>query len=72
MARSCRMRDPPVVNRLRQRRQQAGLSQAALSERVGVSRQALAAIEASRQVPSTTLALELARQLRCSVETSFG
>jgi molybdate-binding protein/DNA-binding XRE family transcriptional regulator len=48
-----------------------GLSQAELARRVGVSRQALAAIESGRQVPSTALSLHLARVLRCTVEELF-
>ncbi|MCA9712564.1 MAG: helix-turn-helix domain-containing protein, partial [Myxococcales bacterium] len=48
---------------LRPRRVARGLSQSALADRVGVSRQALVAIEAGRQVPSTALALHLARAL---------
>src|SRR5690606_19758958 len=39
---------------------------------VGVSRQAIAAIEAGRQVPSTQLALQLARTLGCVVEDLFS
>lgn len=60
-----------LVSDLRRRRADAGLSQGDLSTRVGVSRQALVAIEAGRQVPSTTLALLLARALRCEVEDLF-
>ena len=56
---------------VRQRRSDAGLSQRELAERVGVSRQALIAIEAGRQVPSTALALQLARALSCAVEDLF-
>lgn len=48
------------------------MAQQALAERVGVSRQALIAIEAGRQVPSTTLALQLARALDCRVEDLFA
>jgi molybdate-binding protein/DNA-binding XRE family transcriptional regulator len=60
-----------LANTLRARRTNAGLSQAELSARVGASRQALSAIESGRQVPSTKLALELARALRCSVDELF-
>lgn len=56
---------------VRGRRSALGLSQAALAERVGVSRQALSAIEAGRQVPSTALALQLARALECTVDDLF-
>ncbi len=60
-----------VVCHLRHARERAGMSQAALAQQVGVSRQALIAIEAGRQVPSTVLALQLARALGCRVEDLF-
>jgi molybdate-binding protein/DNA-binding XRE family transcriptional regulator len=56
---------------LRQRRSDADLSQSALAERAGISRQALIAIESGRQIPSTATALALARVLGCSVEDLF-
>lgn len=52
-------------------RRAAGLSVSGLAERVGVSRQALGAVEAGRATPSTTLALRLARALGCPVEALF-
>ena len=60
-----------LENTIRVRRDRLGLSQQALAEVVGVSRQAIVAIEAGRQVPSTHLALQLARVLGCSVEDLF-
>lgn len=57
---------------LRDHRVRAGLSQQSLAEAVGVSRQALIAIEAGRQVPSTRLSLLLARTLSCRVEALFS
>lgn len=65
------MGDRVMQNRVRERRTASGLSQAQLATRVDVSRQALSAIEAGRQVPSTHLALHLARALECSVEELF-
>jgi putative molybdopterin biosynthesis protein len=59
-------------NTVRRHRERAGLSQQALGEIVGVSRQALIAIEGGRQVPSTSLSLRLARALRCGVEDLFS
>ncbi len=53
------------------RRLAAGLSLAGLAARVGVSRQALGAVEAGRSTPSTALALALARELSCRVEDLF-
>jgi len=60
-----------LVSMVRLRRAEAGLSQAELAARAGVSRQALSAIEAGRQTPSTALALQLARALRCTVDDLF-
>jgi putative molybdopterin biosynthesis protein len=60
-----------VVCGVREARRLAGLSQRELAERVGVSRQALVAIEGGRQVPSTRLALLLARSLGVSVDALF-
>lgn len=56
---------------LRAHREKAGLSQLELASQAGVTRQALIAIEAGRQVPSTGLALNLARVLHCKVEDLF-
>ncbi|MDH5676689.1 MAG: helix-turn-helix domain-containing protein [Myxococcales bacterium] len=63
---------PALISTLRARRSAAGLSQGELAAQVGVSRQALIAIELGRQVPSTALALQLARALRCGVESLFA
>lgn len=60
------------TNALRHRRTDVGLSQSRLAALSGVTRQALIAIEAGRQVPSTELALKLARALRCQVEDLFS
>jgi len=65
------MREPTIVSLLKRQREEAGLSQLALAERVGVSRQALIAIEAGRAVPSTSLSLQLARALGCGVDDLF-
>lgn len=66
------MTDQRLDNTIRCHREGLGLSQHALAELVGVSRQAIIAIEAGRQVPSTALGLGLARALRCSVEDLFS
>jgi putative molybdopterin biosynthesis protein len=57
---------------LRAARRAAGLSQAALAEAVGLSRQAYAAIEAGRAVPGTDIALRLASALGTTVEALFA
>jgi putative molybdopterin biosynthesis protein len=55
---------------VREVRQAAGLQQQELAARVGVSRQSLGAIEAGT-VPSTAVALEIARTLGCRIEDLF-
>ncbi|WP_031551917.1 helix-turn-helix transcriptional regulator [Parvularcula oceani] len=49
-----------MKGRLRELREAAGLSQKALGERVGVSRQAINAIENAKHVPSLDLAFRIA------------
>jgi len=58
-------------NSLRQRRTAADLTQAALAERVGVTRQTIIAIERGGYVPSVALALLLATELSIAVERLF-
>ncbi len=60
------------MNRLREFREQAGLTQERLAGCVGVSRQTINSIEAGRYVPSLELALKLGRVFRCRVEDLFG
>jgi molybdate-binding protein/DNA-binding XRE family transcriptional regulator len=60
-----------VENRIRQRRQAAGLSQQELARRCGMTRQAINAIEAGQYIPSTLVALRLATTLGCRVEELF-
>lgn len=63
--------DVQLDNQVKQRRKRLSISQQQLADRTGVSRQAIIAIEAGRQVPSTSLSLLLARVLECSVEHLF-
>ena len=74
MAISIRTKDslPEYENRLRDRRQSASLSQKQLAELAGITRQAVCAVEASQYSPSTSVALHLARALRCRVEELFS
>ena len=65
------MSESNIENHLKRQRKAAGLSQSVLAERVGVSRQAILAIEAGRNVPSTSLGLRLAYALGCTVEDIF-
>jgi putative transcriptional regulator len=58
-------------NSLKDERARLGLTQAELAERVGVSRKTVNTVENGVFVPSTTLALKLARALGCRVEDIF-
>jgi putative transcriptional regulator len=60
-----------VKNRLRDLRAQRGWSQAELGARVGVSRQAIIAIEGERFDPSLPLAFKLARIFGLKIEDLF-
>ena len=60
-----------MKNQLREKRMQHGWSQAELGDRVGVSRQAIIAIEAGRFDPSLPLALKMARLFNTTVEAMF-
>jgi molybdate-binding protein/DNA-binding XRE family transcriptional regulator len=62
---------PMLDNELRVLRARAGWSQAELGRRAGLSRAEISAIETGRLVPSTAVALALARSLGCTVESLF-
>ena len=64
-------RQNKIENRLAGIRVRRGISPSALAEAVGVSRQAIYAIEAGAYVPNTVLTLRLARALAVSVEELF-
>lgn len=61
-----------LVSNLRRLRLRRDLTQARLAARVGISRQALGAIEREESVPSVEVALRLAATLGVSVEALFG
>jgi putative transcriptional regulator len=60
-----------MENRLRDLRAERGLTQAALADRLGVSRQTVIAIEQSRYDPSLPLAFAIARLFGLSIEEIF-
>ncbi len=60
-----------LLNTLKDERDRLGLTQAALAERVGVSRKTINTVENGIFVPSTILALKLAAALGRSVEELF-
>lgn len=62
----------PLSNRLRELRTERDLTQAALAEKVGVSRKTINTVENGVFIPSTVLALKLARALGRPVEEIFS
>lgn len=60
-----------MKNRLKVERAILDLTQEALAARIGVSRQTIHAIESGKYVPSTVLALKLARLFGKPVESFF-
>lgn len=61
-----------LVNRVREAREAQGLTQAQLAALVGVSRKTVNTVENAVFVPSTVVALKLARALGQSVERLFS
>jgi putative transcriptional regulator len=60
-----------LKNHIRQHRARLELTQEALARRVGVRRQTVLAIEKNHYVPSTLLALKIARVLGRTVDELF-
>lgn len=65
------MGDPRLASRLKEARTAAGLTQAELAERAGVSRKTVNTVENGVFIPSTVLALSLARALGTTVDDLF-
>jgi len=63
---------PSFLNRLKEVRTARGLSQGELAARADITRQAISSIEANRYLPTTVVALQLARVLNTSVEDLFS
>ena len=60
-----------LLNNLENLRKSSGLTQQELSESAEVSRKSINAIENGIYVPSTVLALKIAKTLNCTVEELF-
>ncbi len=60
-----------MKNRIRVERAERRMTQQQLAEAVGVSRQTINAIEAGKFIPSTLLALKIAREFAKPVEAVF-
>ncbi|WP_024890867.1 helix-turn-helix domain-containing protein [Luteimonas huabeiensis] len=66
------MNGAPVVNDIRRLRLQRGdMTQQALADACGVSRQTIIALEAGRYAPSLALAFRIARAFGLGVEEVF-
>lgn len=64
---------PPITNRIREYRERHGqMSQAALGEAIGVTRQTIIAMEQGRYSPSLESAFRIARLFGLGVEDVFG
>lgn len=64
---------PPITNRVRALREaHGGVSQQALGDAIGVTRQTIIAIEQSRYSPSLESAFRIARFFGVGVEDAFG
>lgn len=64
---------PPITNRVRELREaNGGVTQAALGEAIGVTRQTIIAIEQDRYSPSLESAFRIARFFKVGVEDVFG
>ncbi len=64
---------PPITNRVRERRELHGnMSQAALGEAIGVTRQTVIAIVQGRYSPSLESAFRISRLFGAGVEDVFG
>ena len=60
-----------LLNNLEDLRKSSGLTQQELSESAEVSRKSINAFENGIYVPSTVLALKIAKTLNCTVEELF-
>jgi putative transcriptional regulator len=64
---------PPITNRIRALREAHGqMSQAALGEAIGVTRQTIIAMEQGRYSPSLESAFRISRLFGVGVEDVFG
>ena len=66
------MREVTLKNRIRVFRAEHHMTQSELAELIGVSRKTISTIEVGRFVPSTVIALLIARQFDVPVEEIFS
>lgn len=64
---------PPITNRVREfRKAHGGMSQQALAETIGVTRQTVIVIEKSKYSPSLESAFRISRVFGVGIEDVFG
>jgi putative transcriptional regulator len=66
-----RKSEPTLANGIRDLRAQTGMTQQALADQVGVTRQTIVALEGEAYTPSLALALRIARAFGKPVEKIF-
>ena len=60
-----------IKNNALKHRENSGLTQEELADKVGVTRQTIITLEKGNYTPSVSLALKLAKVFKCSVEDLF-
>lgn len=60
-----------IINRVRELRTSAGMTQQALADAIGVSRQTVNAIETGRYMPSLEVALKIAGSFDAATDDVF-
>ena len=60
-----------LINQLEERRKASHLTQLELAEKTGVSRKSINSIENGIYIPSTVLALKIAKALNCTIYDVF-
>jgi len=66
-----RMNRPPVLNALKDKRTERGITQERLAQLTGLARQSIISIEKGRFLPTIETALRLADALNVTVEDLF-
>lgn len=61
-----------ITNRVRELREKEGLSQSALADAVGVTRQTIISLEKGSYVPSLLLAMNIAERFGLRIEDVFA
>lgn len=61
-----------MKNKVKEYRMQLGLTQQELADKLCISRQSIFSIETGKYIPSTTLALKMAKLFRKKVEEVFS